>query len=188
MLRIDGQRIYLRDHQASDLDVFHAWLSDPVVTRYLTWRTSTREESLIQLAEALRENNQQPRVKYYFAIVLNANDCIMGEAGFTVENTGGVADLGYFLLKAYWGQGYATEATELMIRYCFTVLGLHKVTAGCDAQNRASESVMKKCGLQREAYREKHYLLDGEWRDRLDYALLYEDWIGRQNSPPGAAG
>jgi ribosomal-protein-alanine N-acetyltransferase len=191
MLRINGKRIYLRDHQASDLDVFHAWLSDPVVAQYLAWRTATLEESLIQLAEALRENDAHPRTKYYFAIVLNANDQIIGEAGFTIESrgeSGGVANLGYFLLKDYWGQGYATEATELMIGYCFTVLGLHKVTAGCDAKNRASERVMQKCGLEREAYRKQHFLLDGRWRDRLEYALLYKDWLTSPEGSKGAAG
>jgi ribosomal-protein-alanine N-acetyltransferase len=186
MLRIDGKRIYLRDHQASDLDVFHAWLSDPVVAQYLTWRTSTPDESLILLAEALRENNSHPRAKDYFAIVMKANDQIIGEAGFTVESraeNGGVADLGYFLLKEYWGKGYATEATELMIGYCFTVLGLHKVTASCDAENRSSENVMKKCGLEREAYQKKQYLLEGKWRDRLEYGLLREDWITSRGGP-----
>ena len=43
MFRIDGKRIYLRDHQASDLEAYHAWLSNPIVTRYLSWRVTTEE-------------------------------------------------------------------------------------------------------------------------------------------------
>ncbi len=35
-MKIDGQRIYLRDHEPGDLDACHAWLSDPIVTRYLS--------------------------------------------------------------------------------------------------------------------------------------------------------
>ena len=182
MLRIDGKRIYLRDHQADDLNVFHSWLSDPVTAHYLSWRTSTLEESFIQLSDALQENDREPRTKYFFAVVLNETGCIIGDAGFTVENKaegGGIAELGYFLLKPYWGQGYATEAAQLLLAYCFTVLKLHKVTAGCDAENHASENVMIKCGMEREAYRKKHHFLNGKWRDRLEYALLYENW----NSP-----
>jgi RimJ/RimL family protein N-acetyltransferase len=104
MLRIDGKRIYLRDHQASDLDAYHSWLSDPVVTQFLTWQVSTLEESFIRLAEALRENNQHPRSKYYFAMVLNEGDRIIGGAGFTVVSRGehgGVAEMGYFLLQEF---------------------------------------------------------------------------------------
>jgi ribosomal-protein-alanine N-acetyltransferase len=178
MLQISGQRIDLRDHHPADLDGFHAWLSNPVVTQYLSWRTTTLEESFVRLADAIRENERQPRTKYFLAVVLKATGALIGEAGFTIESrgeTGGVANLGYFLLEPYWGQGYASEAMRLMIGYCFTTLGLHKVTADCDAENTASEKVMLRCGMVREACRRKHALLDGEWRDRLEYALLRED-------------
>jgi ribosomal-protein-alanine N-acetyltransferase len=187
MLTLDGKRLYLRDHQGDDLDQFHAWLSDPVVARYLSWRTASREESLIQLADAIREANRIPRVKYYFAIVLRDGNAVIGDAGFTIEkqpDKGGIANLGYFLLRPYWGQGYATEATSVLMRYCFTTLGLHKVTAGCDAANGNSEKLMRRCGMVREAYRKKHAYLSGEWRDRLDYALLREDWRKQQDAQP----
>jgi ribosomal-protein-alanine N-acetyltransferase len=182
MLTISGQRIDLRDHHPNDLEGFHAWLSDPIVTQYLSWRTTTLEESFLRLADAIRENERQPRTKYFLAMVLKSG-VLIGEAGFTIESrsvTGGIANLGYFLCKPYWGQGYASEALGLMIAYCFTTLGLHKVTADCDAENRASEKVMQRCGMVREAYRRKHALLDGEWRDRLEYALLREEWISSQ--------
>ncbi len=179
-LRIDGQRIYLRDHISNDLDAFHSWLSDPVVTQYLTWRTFNREESLIRLAEALQENEVFPRIKYFFAIVRKENDVIIGEAGFTITSKaeyGGIADLGYFLLKSYWGLGYASEAVRLMIDYCFNILNLHKIIASCESENAASLKVMEKCGMQQEAYRTKHAFRDGQWHDRLEYALLYEEWL-----------
>lgn len=184
MLRVDGKRIYLRDHQAGDLDMYHAWISDPAVMHFLSWRTTTRDESLVRLAEAILEKDKIPRTRYYLAVVLHEDECIIGEAGFTVLSrgeTGGIAEIGYFLLPEYWGKGYASEATELMIGYCFTELGLHKVMATCDAENRASESVMKKCGMLREAYRRQQSLLDGRWRDRLEYAIFHEDWIKHQN-------
>jgi [ribosomal protein S5]-alanine N-acetyltransferase len=179
MLTLEGQRIDLRDHQASDLEAYHAWLSDPVTTHYLSWRSTSREASLIKLAEAMYENELQPRRKYFFAVVLKDTRQVIGDAGFTIESQndqGGVAELGYFLLKPYWGQGYATEAVQLLLAYCFSVLHLHKVTATCDAENHASERVMQKCGMTREAARKKHTLLEGEWRDRVEYALLVENW------------
>lgn len=180
MLRLDGQRIYLRDHQAEDLAAFHAWLSDPVVSRYLSWRTTTLDESLIKLAEAIEGAKQQPRTKYFFAVLAKDTDAIIGEAGFTMAEPvaqGGIADLGYFLLKPYWGQGYASEAAGVMLDFCFRKLKLHKVTASCDAENPASERVMLRCGMAREALRRKQELLDGQWRDRLEYAILVEDWL-----------
>lgn len=191
MLRLDGKRICLRDHLASDLEVFHSWLSDPSVAYYLSWRTRTLEESLIVLAESLQENDNLSRTKFYLAIVLRENSTVIGDAGFTIEKRaeeGGIAELGCFLLQPYWGKGYATEATQLILGYCFTVLKLHKVTAGCDTDNRASEKFMIKCGMEREAYRKKHHFLNGEWRDRVEYAVMYEEWIKQQKSFNPAAG
>ena len=207
MLKLEGQRIYLRDHQPEDLEVFYAWRSDPRVTRYLSGRTAMLTDAFSQLADALRETDQVPRTKYFLALGLKENQRLIGEAGLTLaewaENTGraedgdrsedggraantgraentGPADLGYFLLPSYWGQGYATEAAQVLIAYAFTVLKLHKITAGCDAANGASEQVIKKCGLEREAYFKKHVRLNGAWRDRLEYGLLYADWAKRQ--------
>jgi ribosomal-protein-alanine N-acetyltransferase len=91
--------------------------------------------------------------------------------------------MGYFLLEPYWGYGYATEAARLMIGYCFTVLKLHKVTAGCDAGNLASERVMIKCGMKRTASRIRARGRNGEPRRRVEYALLSGEWSGRQGSP-----
>lgn len=179
MLRIEAERICLRDHQIGDLNAYHAWISDPEITQFLTWGAKTREESQARLAECLRENGKEDRTKYYFAVLLKDEGRIIGDAGFTVADRakpGGSADLGCFLLKPYWRNGYATEALQAMIRHCFTVLKLHQVTAGCDARNTASERLMKRCGMTRKAHPKKHQLQDSKWRDRLEYALAYEDW------------
>jgi ribosomal-protein-alanine N-acetyltransferase len=151
--------------------------------KYLPWRTSSVEESFLQLAECLRENVKEDRRKYFFAVILRESEQLIGEAGFTIEAkeaSGGIANMGYFLLKPYWGKGYATEVAQMMIEYCFTTLKLHKVTAGCDVENTASEGVMKKCGMKREGYRAQQYYLDGDWRDRLEYGILYQDWVQGQ--------
>ncbi len=188
MVCLTSERLDLRDHVPGDLDALHAWLSDPAVTRYVALRSATRAESQARLDEALRENDRADRTRYFFAVVLRASGEIIGEAGFTVAvrtASGGLADLGYFLLPRFWGQGYATEALQRMVVHCFTALNLHKVTAGCDAANHGSEQVMQKCGLVREAYRRRRRLLDGVWRDTVEYALLKEDWERRERAGGG---
>lgn len=181
MLTIEGERILLRDHLAGDLPALHAWISDPVVTRYLSWRTHTLEETLVRLAENIEAATRPDRRAFFLAMLLKRTGEIIGEAGFIIESRGadgqgGVADIGYFLFPGNWGQGYASEAARLLIGYCFTTMKLHKVTASCDAENSASERVMIRCGMLPEGLRRKHRLLDGEWRDRLEYAILCEDW------------
>jgi [ribosomal protein S5]-alanine N-acetyltransferase len=174
VIRLDGERIYLRDHVLEDIDVFHAWMSDREVTRFLTRRLGSRAESLQQLHACLAENDNPQRRQYFFALVLKQGDQNIGDAGFTLQD--GAADMGYFLLKPFWGQGYASEALRLMMVYCFDSLHLQRVTAGCTAGNNASERVMQKCGLQLEARLMSHTLIDGVYCDRLEYGLSMADW------------
>ena len=100
---------------------------------------------------------------------------IIGDAGWTVlckDNGGGIANMGYFFKRQYWSKGYGTEAAKLVIDYCFNELGLHKVTAGCDVDNKGSERIMIKCGMKKEAEYKRHVPINGVWRDRLEYAIL----------------
>jgi ribosomal-protein-alanine N-acetyltransferase len=82
--------------------------------------------------------------------------------------------LGYFLLPDYWGKGYATEAAKAVIRFAFGSCGVHKLTASCLMENIASERVMIKSGLQKEAVRRSHQWHDGGWKDRVEYGIVFE--------------
>jgi len=105
---------------------------------------------------------------------------VIGDVGFTVlakNEYGGIAECGYFLQKEYWGRGMATESTRKIIEYAFSDLGLHKIIAGCDAENKASERIMIKCGMKKEGTFMKHHFRRNKWCDRLKYGLLKEDWL-----------
>ncbi len=58
----------------------------------------------------------------------------VGEIGFTVRldtPEGQVANLGYFVLPAFWRQGLTSEAAGAAIRYAFTALPVIKIETGC---------------------------------------------------------
>jgi RimJ/RimL family protein N-acetyltransferase len=64
-------------------------------------------------------------------------------------------ELGYFLVPAYWGPGYATEAASLVANHAFSDLELGSLVAVIDPQNAPSVGVARKVGLEfeREALR-----------------------------------
>jgi hypothetical protein len=65
--------------------------------------------------------------------------------------------VGYRLAPAHWGKGYATEAAAALVRYGFLTLNLPLITAIAQAENAASNRVLRKVGL---VY-QKTYTLDG---------------------------
>jgi RimJ/RimL family protein N-acetyltransferase len=57
-------------------------------------------------------------------------------------------------------------------------LHVHRIWAGCIADNAASTRVLEKLGMQLEGrLREKEHF-KGRWWDTLVYAILEDDWKG----------
>jgi RimJ/RimL family protein N-acetyltransferase len=89
-------------------------------------------------------------------------------------------ELGWVLDPAHQGHGYATEALTEVLRICFEVLRLRRVTAGCFAANEASWRLMERLGMRRETHtvRESLHRTEG-WLDGYEYALLADEWRAR---------
>ncbi len=180
MLSITGERVQLRDLRPEDLEDFHRLASDPELMEYSRRQTGSVEESAAFIERAIAENEKgSDRKAFFFAIELREPRSFIGDGFVTVHEknaTGGIASIGYFLFAEFQGRGYATEAARLMLDYGFSQLGLHRIIAECDQANTASERVMLKCGMQKEAeYRQMKY--NGQnWVGRVGYAILKEDW------------
>lgn len=180
MLRLTGERMVVRDYTPGDLDGLHRWMGDPEVTHYLDFGAKCLEESLQQLATAIGEQRKAARDKYYLAIELRETGQIIGGVGLEIQafaDGGGLGDIGWMMQKESWGKGYATEAARLLLDYGFRTIRLHRITAWCVAENKASERVMQKCGMTREGTLRRHSFRAGQWRDRLVYAIMREEWV-----------
>ena len=84
--------------------------------------------------------------------------------------------MAYFIHKKFWGNGYTAEAAKRVIDFAFENVGLHKIITGCLKENAASEKIMKKCGMIKEAEKIQHIWHEDKWKDRVEYRLLREEW------------
>jgi RimJ/RimL family protein N-acetyltransferase len=123
-----------------------------------------------------------------YAVTLPPEGSLVGAAGLVeVNRRHGRAELGYWVGKPYWGQGYATEAARAVIEYGFSVLALHRIYAMHFSWNTASGRVMEKCGMVHEARLRGHArkekifedieiwgILDREWRERCTVPAIRE--------------
>ena len=179
-IRLVTPRLVLRDHCWEDLESHHALFSDPVAMRYLPdIMTHSLEESRANLRAAIREIGAPRRRLVFLRLELRDTGEHVGEAGYTVtEETpaGKLAGMGYFLRPKFWGQGYCPEAVEAVLRYAFTEGDVCRMSCGCLKENTRSERVMVKCGMVREVEHKKAQWQEGEFRDRLEYRLLREEW------------
>lgn len=90
----------------------------------------------------------------------------------------GEVEIGYWVRKSAQGQGYASEATNALIRYGFNAMGARRVSIGHAEGNEASRRVIEKMGFALESRRIKGAALpDGSLVDDLMYARLNDEGL-----------
>jgi ribosomal-protein-alanine N-acetyltransferase len=178
-------RLLLREFEESDWSTVLAYQSDPEYLCYSPWAHRTEEEVRDFVGQFVAWRVEQPRRKFQFAIVLPAEERLIGSCGIrsarTVERhidhaDEREADVGYELDSRYWGRGYATEAARALLRFGFRELGLHRIWSHCLAENRASARVLEKIGMRQEGHLRENEWMKGRWWDTLLYAILAHEW------------
>ena len=114
------------------------------------------------------------------AIVLNSIQKLIGAIGLSINKSFNRAELGYWIGKEYWNQGFCTEAAEAIVEYSFHKLELNKVTSNHFTRNPSSGRVMKKIGMQKEGIHREHLLKWGKYEDIVSYAILKKEWEMRR--------
>lgn len=85
----------------------------------------------------------------------------------------GQAMIGYSLLPGFRGRGFMTRAVRLLVDWAFAATPLHRIVAGTDAGNLASQAVLERAGFQREGlHRELLPRPDGTRGDDVHWAVL----------------
>ena len=180
MIRIATERLIVRDPLPADMDGWHRLLSDPKAMYYLPeLMTRSLDESRENLEAAIAESQNPNRTKYFLAIEKKDTGAYTGSIGYTVTRTtplGKLVCMGYFILPEYHGQGIAAEALRGVLRFAFEENDVFRVEAGCITDNRASERVMQKCGMIKEAAYKACVWHDGRMKDRVGYRLLREEY------------
>jgi ribosomal-protein-alanine N-acetyltransferase len=86
------------------------------------------------------------------------------------------AYLGYQLFGGYTGNGFMTNAVDLVLRFAFEDLGLHRVEANVQPNNKPSIAVLTRNGFAKEGFSRRYLKIAGRWRDHERWAILREDW------------
>ncbi|MFN3990011.1 MAG: GNAT family N-acetyltransferase [Erythrobacter sp.] len=94
---------------------------------------------------------------------------VIGSAGLGAHE--GETELGYWIAREHWGQGYATEAARAVLRIAHT-LGHRRIIAGHFTDNPAAGRVLAKLGfVPTGAITQRHSLARGAHAELVEYAL-----------------
>ncbi len=80
----------------------------------------------------------------------------------------------------YWGKGYGTEVTRLVLQYAFETLGLHRVDLRVLAFNARAIACYEKCGFVREGVEREGSWIGGEWQSDVMMSILEQEYRAKE--------
>ena len=110
------------------------------------------------------------------AVTLKPAGVLAGAIALHIDQTHHLAEMGYWIGRPHWNQGYCTEAAREMIRHAFEELGLNRVQARHLARNPASGRVMQKTGMTYEGLLRQSLCKWGSFEDAAVYAILRDEY------------
>jgi RimJ/RimL family protein N-acetyltransferase len=173
-MELTGPRVRLRPFTLDDVPAVLTYASDPEVTRHLQWEAYDDPHTA---AAFIRSTANGGDTWFARAIVLRETDAVIGGADLRVVSPPDRrAELGYGLGRAHWGQGYAAEAANLLVRFGFEELGLVRIQALCAVENERSMRLLERLGMRREGRLAQYRWKAGAAQDLFLYALTRATW------------
>jgi RimJ/RimL family protein N-acetyltransferase len=145
---LNTDRLRIRPWVESDRPALERMVRDPEMMRYITRGRTLSDEEVDRILERQARHLEQYGA-CFGAVVLAESAEVIGLAGLQPHDDGQF-ELGWWIWKAYWGCGYATEAATALVAYARDVMGLGRLVAVIDPPNVASRRVAEKIGMQLE--------------------------------------
>jgi len=138
-------RLVLREMTSDDAEHAFRLNSDPEVVRH----TGDGPFASVEAAREFLAAYQDYKLHGFgrWAVVRRSDSVWLGWCGLKRHANGDV-DLGYRLLREYWGQGYATEAGRACLQLGFGRFELETIIGRVARENIASVRVLEKLGMR----------------------------------------
>lgn len=110
-----------------------------------------------------------------YAVTLASDGTLVGAVGLILDEANDSAELGYWIARDQWGQGFATEAARAVVAWAFDTLELHRIHASHFPRNPASGRVLEKLGMRHEGRLREHVKKWGDYLDLERFGLLRDE-------------
>ena len=118
MREFETERLFLRRIREDDAQrMFECWASDPEVPKYMTWKAHESIDDTKRMIDGWLKAYDKPDC-FRWGIELKSEKQLIGMID-VVEIVDGEPVIGYCSGKAYWGNGYMTEAFKAVIPEIF---------------------------------------------------------------------
>ena len=144
-------------------------MNDKDINRYLQ---SGGNYSIEKLSDYLNEVELKP--KYFWAITVKQSKEHIGNIKIDpIHFKNKYGEYGIMVGdKNFWGKGFAKEASEEVIRFCFQELDLRKINLGVISINEDAVNLYKELGFVVEGHFKNHVAFEGRFIDTYRMSIF----------------
>ncbi len=166
---LEGRLVRLRAFEQSDLDANHAFVNDFETLKGMLSGLPL-PASYADERRWLDQQTSYTRGEYQFAVEDGGGD-LVGRCGLIrVDWKNRLGEIGIMIGTPYRGRGYGTEAMELLCRFAFREMNLHKLKVSVFAFNKAAIRCYEKNGFVQEGLLKAEIFRDGAYQDVVELA------------------
>jgi RimJ/RimL family protein N-acetyltransferase len=146
MTRLETERLILRTPELGDAPALAAALNDFDISKNLAMVPYPYKEDDAYAFIAKSAQGLTTGEAHCFVIRRKADNTLVGCCGLHLKD--GRYELGYWIAKPFWRQGYASEAGHRLVGFAFLDLKAELLTAGWYHDNGISGRVLAKLGFK----------------------------------------
>lgn len=138
------ERMILRRYHPEDApELYKEFGTDTEMYRYSGWNPYATPEMAQDTVRGFIENYNDD---HFYGWAMESDDVLLGTIG-AYDYKDDRIEVGFSIARAYWGQGYATEALKAVLEYLTDHEGISCVTAWCASENTGSKRTLEKAGM-----------------------------------------
>ena len=169
---LETERLVLRPLEPQDVDMHYALMSDPAVARFLSLDHKPPSRAMAWRAFATMLGHWTIRGFGFFAVIEKASGDCVGRVGPWFPEGWPQIEVGWGVVPAHWGKGYAPEAAIAAVDWTFRLRPeLNRIISVIDPENVNSQAVARKIG---EARTDATFTLEGAVLDV--WAVTRSQW------------
>jgi RimJ/RimL family protein N-acetyltransferase len=165
---IRGKNVLLRAVDDGDIPLIHRWMNQAEVWHSMDY------ELPFSLADVKEDVERSRRDGHPFTIVVDGRP--IGRIGLNrFRRRDRICSFYMFIGEpAFWGKGYARDATMTLLAYAFDRWDLSRVELWSLGDNNRAIATYAKCGFQEEARLRERSFEQGEWIDHVVMSVSRE--------------
>lgn len=173
---IKGKNIFLRAMEVADCDIIYNIENNDATWRYGSYRTPYSKHIILNLIKRSIKYDIYTEKQLRLIICLNDTNEVIGYVDlYNFDPHNKRSAIGIYIIPEQRNLGYASEALDLIIEYCFDVLMLKQVYSEILEDNKISIDLFKSKGFKECAFYTNWLNLNGKWKNQYTFQLINDN-------------